>query len=459
MYRLLIGGRLVEGASTSPVLDPSTGKAFADCPRASRAQLDEAVGAAKAAFDGWSALPLSERQAYLAKVADVIDAHVDELARLMTREQGKILAETTGEVMYAAMLFRYNAERDIPVQTIEDSDTRRVELHRRALGVVATITPWNFPLVTPVIKAAPALLAGNTVVAKPAPTTPLTLLRFGELIADVLPAGVYNVVADDNDLGGALAAHPDVTKISFTGSTATGRKVMATAAEHIKRVTLELGGNDPAIVLDDADPKAVAPGLFAKAFVNTGQVCVAIKRVYAPAALYDELCDELARLATEAVVDDGLAQGATMGPVQNAAQYEKLRGFLDDAAANGTVIAGGNVMDRPGYFIEPTIVRDIAEGSMLVSEEQFGPILPVLSYDDLDDAVARANASPYGLGASIWTSDRARGAEVAKRITAGSVWVNKHDDAFTHIPFGGAKQSGVGVDGIEEYTQLVVINS
>ncbi|MCA0043396.1 aldehyde dehydrogenase family protein [Celeribacter litoreus] len=459
MYKLFINGELVEGAKMSPVLNPATEEPLADCPRASKEQLDDAVAAAKAAFPAWAGLTLAERQDYLSKLADVIDAHTDELARLMTQEQGKVLAETTGEVMYSAMLLRYNADRDIPVQVIEDSDTRKVELYRKPLGVVATITPWNFPLVTPIIKAAPALLAGNTVVSKPAPTTPLTLLRFIELAKDVLPAGVFNVIVDENDLGAALVAHPDVAKISFTGSTETGKKVMASAAETVKRVTLELGGNDAAIVLDDSDPKVVAPGLFAKAFVNTGQVCVAIKRIYAPETIYDELCDELATLAKDAIVDDGLSQGTTMGPVQNKMQYEKLKGFLEDAHANGTIIAGGAVMDRPGYFIEPTVVRDISEGSRLVDEEQFGPIVPVIKYESLDDAVERANATSYGLGASVWTSNRARGVEVANKLVAGSVWVNKHDDAFTHIPFGGAKQSGVGVDGIEEYTQLTVINS
>lgn len=459
MYNMLIDGQRVPGATTTPVLNPATELPVADCPRASIDQLEAAVAAARRAFPAWAGLPLSRRQELLRRMADVVEKNSDELARLMTQEQGKILAEATAEVLFSASVLRHNAGLEMPVDVIEDSETRRVTLHRKPLGVVATITPWNFPLLIAVIKAAPALLTGNTVVAKPAPTTPLTLLRFGELIADILPPGVYNVVSDDNDLGPALTNHPDVAKVSFTGSTATGKMVMAAASESLKRVTLELGGNDPAIVLDDADPKAVAPGLFAGAFSNAGQVCVAIKRIYAPDAIYDELCNELARLAQEAVPGNGLQQGVSIGPVQNRMQFDKLKATLDEARSRGTIIAGVKIPDGPGYFIQPTVVRDISEGTRLVDEEQFGPILPVLRYQNLDDAIARANDTAYGLGASVWTSDPERGREVATRLFAGSVWVNKHNDGAPHIPFGGAKQSGFGVDGIDEYTQLVVINS
>jgi len=273
---------------------------------------------------------------------------------------------------------------------------------------------------------------------------------------------VINIVTDLNDLGGKLTTHPDVAKISFTGSTETGRKVMASAAATIKRLTLELGGNDAAIVLPDVDPAKVAPGIFGGAFMNAGQVCLAIKRVYAHEAIYDQLVAELAKLADEAVVDDGLRQGTSIGPLQNKMQYEKVKGFLDDARANGTIVAGGEVLDRPGYFIRPTIVRDISDGTKLVDEEQFGPILPVIKYSDPEDALARANASALGLGGSIWSNDREIAYDLASRMESGTAWINKHLDFGPNIPFGGAKQSGIGTEcaeiGLEEFTQRKVIN-
>jgi acyl-CoA reductase-like NAD-dependent aldehyde dehydrogenase len=311
-------------------------------------------------------------------------------------------------------------------------------------------------------KLGPALITGNTVVAKPAPTTPMCALKIAELAADIFPAGVINVIVDNNDLGAALSSHPDVAKVSFTGSTGTGRKIFAAGADDLKRITLELGGNDAAIVMDDVDPKTVAPKLFNGAMVNAGQVCLAIKRVYADASIYDELCAELATLAENAVVDDGANQGAQIGPVQNKMQYDKLLGFLDDAAANGTVLAGGKPLDRDGYFIAPTIVRDIADDSRLVREEQFGPILPIMKFDDIDDAITRANDNEYGLGGTIWAGDVDRGVEVAMKIDSGTVWVNKHLDLPFDVPFGGSKQSGIGREGGDEglfaYSQPHVVN-
>jgi acyl-CoA reductase-like NAD-dependent aldehyde dehydrogenase len=269
------------------------------------------------------------------------------------------------------------------------------------------------------MKVAPALLAGNTVVIKPAPTTPLTTLRFGELCAEVLPPGVVNVIVDQNDLGEALTSHPDVAKVAFTGSTATGKKVMASAAQTLKRLTLELGGNDAAIVLDDVDPKDVAPKLFAAATMNSGQVCLAIKRLYVHDSIYDEMCEELGKLAEATIVDDGIKQGTQMGPLQNKAQFEKVKGFLDEAKRYGKIVAGGGVLPRKGYFVSPTIVRDIPDDSRLVREEQFGPIVPVLRYEDLNDAIARANDSDYGLGCTVWSSDPERALDVARRVEAG----------------------------------------
>jgi acyl-CoA reductase-like NAD-dependent aldehyde dehydrogenase len=351
---------------------------------------------------------------------------------------------------------------DLPAKILRENDVERIVQHHAPLGVVAAITPWNFPLLLLMIKVAPALLAGNTVVAKPAPTTPLTTLLFGEMCAELLPPGVLNVIVDQNDLGGLLTQHPDVAKVAFTGSTATGKKVMASVASTIKRLTLELGGNDAAIVLDDVNVKDVAAKIFQGAMVNAGQVCLAIKRVYVPDALYEAMCTELVALANTHIVGDGLDAATQMGPLQNKVQFEKVKEFLQDAHTNGKVIAGGHALNRDGYFIAPTIVRDIADDSRLVREEQFGPVLPVLKYSDLDDAIARANGTEYGLGGTVWGSDTKRAFEVAQRMASGTVWVNKHLELPPDIPFGGAKQSGFGTEmgqeGLEEFTQSRIIN-
>jgi acyl-CoA reductase-like NAD-dependent aldehyde dehydrogenase len=460
--KLLINGVLVEGAMQLDVVNPATGKPFATVARADAGQLEEAVAAAKAAAPGWAALGCAARGEYLTKLADAIEANKDEFAKLLTAEQGKPLKQATGEVIGGIYQLRHYAAQRMEPVTLRETDTARIIEHRTPLGVVAAITPWNFPFMMVTQKLGPALITGNTVVAKPAPTTPMCALKIAELAVDIFPAGVINVIVDNNDLGAALSSHPDVAKVSFTGSTGTGRKIFAAGADDLKRITLELGGNDAAIVMDDVDPKTVAPKLFNGAMVNAGQVCLAIKRVYAHSSIYDELCAELATLAENAVVDDGANQGAQIGPVQNKMQYDKLLGFLDDAAANGTVVAGGKPLERDGYFIAPTIVRDIPDDARLVREEQFGPILPIMKFDDIDDAITRANDNEYGLGGTIWAGDVDRGVEVAMKIDSGTVWVNKHLDLPFDIPFGGSKQSGIGREGGDEglfaYSQPHVVN-
>jgi acyl-CoA reductase-like NAD-dependent aldehyde dehydrogenase len=461
-FKLLIDGRLVEGAATMDVVNPATEEVLAVAPRGSAAQMEQAIAAAKAAFPKWAATPLAERRKVLAAIGEIIEAHVDEIARLLTQEQGKPLKNATMETRGAGERFKHYAGRELPVEVLEDSETRRVEMHRKPLGVVGAIVPWNFPLGMMSWKVPPSLLVGNTVVLKPAPTTPLATLRIGELISQVVPPGVVNIVTDDNDLGALLASHPDVHKVSFTGSVATGRKVMAGAAPSLKHVTLELGGNDAAIVTDDVDPKAIAQKLFAGAFGNSGQVCVAIKRLYVHAAVYDEVCDELAKIASTAVVGDGLQQGTEFGPIQNKKQFERVKELIEDARKAGKVITGDSAVEGPGYFVRPTIVRDIDEGVRLVDEEQFGPVLPVLKFEDDEEALARANATAFGLGGSIWSSDPARAMALADRMEAGMVWVNTHGGAWNHIPFGGAKQSGLGWElgreGLDAYSQLKVVN-
>ena len=461
-YKLLIGDNLVDGAREMDVINPATGKAFAKCPVADEAQLDQAVAAAKAAFPAWSGKSQDERAALINQVADTLQEQSDDLARLLTTEQGKPLDQAKMELMASMFTLKVFADMRLEPRVLSENEKARIYEIRKPLGVVAAITPWNFPLMMVVHKVGPALLAGNTVVIKPAPTTPLTTLKFAEICSKILPAGVVNVICDENDLGGALTSHPDVDKISFTGSTETGKKVMEAASRAVKRVTLELGGNDAAIVLDDADPVETARKIFQAAMANAGQVCLAVKRAYVPAPLYDAFCDELARLAGEAVVDEGTKQGAQIGPVQNRKQFEKLKELLEDAKAEGKVIAGGNAMDREGYFIEPTVVRDVNEDSRIVREEQFGPVLPVLRYEEIEDVLARANDTDYGLGGSVWGKDIERAIGVAEKVQSGTVWVNQHMALAPNIPFRGAKQSGMGAElgqeGLHEFTQATVIN-
>jgi acyl-CoA reductase-like NAD-dependent aldehyde dehydrogenase len=461
-FRLLINGKLVKGAGTLDVINPATGGILTAAPRADRAQLDEAVAAAKTAFPSWSAQPLPQRSALLFKLAEALEAEQGEFARLLTEEQGKPLPEAAWEIALSIATTRYFAALDLPLELLKEDATQKVVRQHKPLGVVAAITPWNFPLVLLIIKVAPALLAGNTVVAKPAPTTPLTTLKFGEPCARILPAGVINIIVDQNDLGTALTGHPDVAKVAFTGSTATGKKVMENVAGSLKRLTLELGGNDAAIVLEDVDPKEVAPKLYAGAMVNAGQACIAIKRLYVHDSIYDAVCNELGKLARETVVGDGLEQGTQMGPIQNKAQFEKVKGFLEDARRNGKIVAGGGALDRKGYFVQPTIVRDIPDTAKLVRDEQFGPVLPVLRFSDIENVIARANDTEFGLGGSVWSSDLERAFTVAARINSGMVWVNKHLDVRPDVPFGGAKQSGMGAElgqeGLEEFTQATIIN-
>lgn len=459
-FKLLIDGKRVMGGSTMPVYNPANGEPFIEAPVASPGQLDQAVDSANRAFDTWSATSIEERRERISALAPILRAHSDELAQLLTLEQGKPLADARNEIAATARFFEVMATYDLPVKLIEDSPARYVEAHYRPLGVVGAIIPWNFPLLTVAFKLPFALLAGNAVVLKPAPTTPLATLRFGELAQAILPPGVLNVISDDGTIGPLMSAHPAIRKITFTGATSTGQKVFANAAPTLKRLTLELGGNDAAIVLDDVDPQSIAPALFRSAFFNSGQVCLAIKRLYVQAGVYDELIDALEALAAKVVLGDGMQEGTTMGPVQNRAQYDKLRALL--ANHGGVNVSGGKAADRPGYFIEPTLVRDIDDGSRLVDEEQFGPILPIIRVTDEEDALRRANGSPYGLGASVWSSDPGRARAVALRLQAGTVWINKHSEIVPSIPFSGAKLSGIGTEfgkaGLNEFTQLQIIH-
>ncbi|MFG2004711.1 aldehyde dehydrogenase family protein [Spirillospora sp. NPDC048911] len=461
-FTMTIDGTGVDAPGTFGVINPATGAVAERAPDASHEQLDQAMAAAQAAFAGWRGDEQARRKALLA-AADLMFARSEEIGRILTLEQGRPLAEATMEVVGAGVWLKYFAELELPREVIQDDDRAFVEVVRRPMGVVAAITPWNYPLLLAIWKLAPALLAGNTVVLKPSPYTPLSSLKLGEILRDVLPPGVFNVVTGGNELGAWMTAHDVPRKISFTGSVATGKRVAAAAASDLKRVTLELGGNDPAILLDDADPAAVADKLFGAAFQNNGQVCSAIKRVYVPESLYGDVVDALAAKARSVKVGNGLDEGVQYGPINNEPQYERVSELVAEALAQGArAAAGGKPIDGPGYFFEPTILADLADGVRIVDEEQFGPALPIMKYADLDEAVARANGTHFGLSGSVWGADAERAAEVAGRLECGTAWVNTHLALAPHQPFGGFKWSGVGVEngpwGLYGFTELQVLH-
>jgi acyl-CoA reductase-like NAD-dependent aldehyde dehydrogenase len=461
-FTMTIGGRSVAAESTFGVVNPATGEVHEQAPDCSPAQLDEAMAAAAGAYRDWKR-DIEVRRKALHAAADLLMAQAGELAPVLTGEQGKPLQDATFEIIGAGIWFKYFADLELPREVIQDDDNAFVEVVRRPMGVVAAIAPWNYPLILASWKIGPALLAGNTMVLKPSPYTPLATLKLGELLRDVFPPGVFNVVSGGDDLGARMTTHPTPRKISFTGSVATGKLVAAAAAPDLKRTTLELGGNDPAILLDDVDVATVADKVFAQAFANNGQVCSAIKRVYVPEALYGDVVEALAAKAREAKVGDGMTEGVQYGPINNKPQYERVSELVADALAGGArAAAGGKPIDGPGYFYEPTILADLSDGTRIVDEEQFGPALPVIAYRDLDDALDRANGTHFGLSGSVWSSDPERGAAVAAELECGTSWVNTHLALAPHQPFGGFKWSGIGVEngpwGLHGFTELQVIH-
>ena len=460
---LTIDGKPCPGAARFPVIDPATGTPFADAPSADASQVDAAVEAARRAFPGWAAIAFSQRRDALRAAAARISDHVDELAQLLTREQGRPLARARDEVLGVPALLETTARFEIADEVVRQDERVRVELRRRPIGVVAAIATWNYPLMVAAGKLWPALLAGNTVVLKPSPYTPLATLRVGELLRESLPPGVLNVVAGGDDVGRWLTEHRDVRKITFTGSVPVGKKIMAAAANDLKRITLELGGNDPAIVLADADLGKIAKRLFWGAFANSGQVCVAAKRVYVEEDLYAPLVDALCAVARTVKVGGGFEPDVQLGPVNNRAQYERVHELLESARSDGAkFVAGGQPRSKGGYLIAPTLVTGLSDGSRLVDEEQFGPVLPIIPVRDAEDAIERANATHFGLGGSIWTSNRERGRDLAGRLECGTGWINQHGSFAFEAPFGGWKWSGVGYEngpiGLASFTELQVIS-
>ncbi len=462
-FTLTIDGQAVATDKTFEVIDPATEGVYALAPDASREDLDRAVASAGAAFPAWRDTPIDERRKALLALADRLEGALPELAELLVHEQGKSRMNAAMEVGISAMWIRAVAATDLPVEVLSEDETKRVEVRRKPVGVVGAITPWNFPLVLSVWKVAPALATGNTMVLKPSPYTPLTILRFGEIAREVLPAGVLNVVTGGDELGRWMTEHEGIHKISFTGSGPTGKKIMASASGSLKRITLELGGNDAAIVRADADVEAIAEPIFAMAFQNSGQVCGAIKRLYVHEDVYDRMCDALVKKAATVKVGPGEAEGTDYGPVQNRMQYEKVCELAASARADGgRFLCGGEPMEGAGYFFPITLVADVTDGHRLVDEEPFGPILPIIRFTDDDDVVRRANDSVYGLGGSVWSADVEKATDMAARLETGSAWVNQHFDLSPMVPFGGVKESGMGVengvDGLREFTTSQVLN-
>lgn len=441
------------------ILDPATGEVVGKAPVHSVQDLDKALSAARAAQPSWAALGHTGRREALMKAADAVDASAEALAELLSREQGKPLNGPNArfEVGGAAAWLRAAASFDLEPEVLVDDDGGRAELHYRPLGVVGAIGPWNWPMMISVWQLAPALRMGNTVVMKPSEYTPLSVLALAAVLNQVLPADVLHVVSGGRDVGEALSAHPDVDKIMFTGSTATGKAIIRSSADTVKRLTLELGGNDAGIVLPDADPKAIAQDLFWGAFINTGQTCAAMKRLYVHEDLYDDVCEALTEVAAGMPMGVGLDENNVLGPLQNEAQYNIVADLVEQAKASGArVLLGGNPEPgQPGYFYPATLIADIDPANALVVNEQFGPALPIIRYSTVDQAVEWANSLDVGLGASVWGTDKEAAREVAARIEAGTVWINKHGTVDPRIPFGGAKQSGYGLEfGVEGLKHL-----
>lgn len=461
---MTIDGRCVTAERVFEVLNPATGRHLAKAPDCTRGQVDDVMEGAQRAYQTWCRDDAARCAAMLA-AADELEAVAEELGLILTAEQGKPLRDSLAEVATSARWLRWYADPDLLNPEIaEDSDQRKVSVHRRPLGPTVAISPWNFPIQTVGKKAAQALRAGNTMVVKPSPYTPLATLKFVEVLQRVFPPGVLSAVSGGTELGGWLTGHPLTRKISFTGSTAVGKLVAAAAAPDLKRITLELGGNDAAVVLDDAEPDVVARGIFDRALVNCGQTCAAIKRAYVPESLYDEVVEALAECARAAVIGDGMDPRTDYGPLNNRPQLRIVSDLVDDALHRGArAAAGGKAPERAGFFYQPTILANVDDRMRIVDEEQFGPALPVLSYDNLDEAVERANSGKYGLGGSVWTSDPQRGAQVASELVCGTSWVNTHAVTLPHQPFAGAKWSGVGVEngrwGLYDFTQLQVIHT
>jgi acyl-CoA reductase-like NAD-dependent aldehyde dehydrogenase len=462
---MTIDGKPAAGNGTFDVINPADGSVLAKCPQGTVALLDQAVAAARRAFPSWAARPDADRIAMLNKIADSLQAHQQELAEMITKEQGKSLhgPGSRFEVGGAAAWTRVTAGLELPVEVIQDNDQGRIELHRRPVGVVGSITPWNWPLIIATWHIMPALRVGCTVVIKPSPFTPLSTLRLVELINEIVPPGVVNSVTGNAEVGNRITSHPDIDKIVFTGSIPTGKHVMKNAADSLKRITLELGGNDAGIVLPGTDIKSKIEKLFWGCFLNAGQTCAALKRLYVHEDQYEDVCAQLAEYCSKVKVGDGMNEDTVIGPLSNKMQFDKVRALVDEARAAGArILCGGKPTGGSGYFYPLTVIADATDDMRVVREEQFGTVIPVLKYSTIDEALERANSLEVGLGGSVWGDDVAQASAVAQKLQCGTAWVNQHGTLNPLAPFGGVKSSGIGaqfnIDGLREYTTVQVVN-
>jgi len=462
----IIGAQRFSAARELSVINPATGKELATVPDLDAASLDDAVDAARKAFPAWRALSLARRKEFLKEALTEIDRNAKELSVLLTAEQGRPLFQARWEIDLLTKRFGPAfLQMDIPEIEQDVADIGHVFKRYTPIGVVGAITPWNLPVLLSFIKTLPALLAGNTVVLKPSPFTPLTVLRISDYIRDLLPPGVLNTVTGGDELGPWMTSHPGIDHISFTGSTATGKRVLASASATLKHVALELGGNDPGIVLADADPHAIAQDLFNSMFLLSGQGCICLKRLYIHEDIYPALTNALVAVARSAKVGNGLDPDTVLGPVQNRLQYQRLQSVWEEIRkSRATILFRGEVpANEKGFFVPVTLLDNPPEDASYVAQEIFGPIRSIFKYKTVDEAIRRANNTSYGLGASVWGKNSDELQRVARQLEAGTVWINQHLVRNPLVPASAYKNSGIGVElgeeGVLEFCQLQVIGT
>ncbi|OJD18382.1 hypothetical protein ACJ73_08724 [Blastomyces percursus] len=448
-FRNVIGGELCSTAETRQGINPATGEPNPAVPVATRADVDKAVEAGAAAFKTWSKTPYEERKKAILAFADAVAEHSEELTKLLVKEQGKPAPFAAMDIQGGIGSLRDTTTLELKDEIIEDTNDRQVTVRYTPLGVVVGIVPWNFPVLLCMMKIGPALITGNTIIVKPSPFTPYCALKVVEIGQKCFPPGVLQVLSGDDNLGPWLTAHPGPAKISFTGSSATGKKVMESASKTLKRITLELGGNDPAIVCADIDIEAVAAKVAMAAFFNSGQVCIAAKRIFVHESIYEKFRAAIGAATAKLVVGEGNEEGVTIGPIQNSMQYEKVKGFFADIEKEKlNVVTGGNAeIRKPGYFIQPTIIDAPPVESRIVTEEPFGPIVPLIPWKDEEAVIEAANDTKMGLGSTVWSNDLVQARRIGEQIEAGMVWINTHMEASPGAPFGGHKESGIGYEG------------
>ncbi|KAI1405978.1 aldehyde dehydrogenase [Hypoxylon fuscum] len=465
----VIDGKLSTTESTRCSINPSTLKNNPEVPVSTIADVEEAVQAARKAAESWSQVPWEDRRKAVEGFATALEIQQDDFANMLTKEQGKPFPRAQLEIKTGIQWLRDFCQLSIPETVIEDNDSRRISTRYTPLGVVVAITAWNYPVQPLALsKIAPALLTGNALILKPSPFTPYCNLKLAELGLRFFPPGILQALSGDDNLGPWMTEHPGIDKISFTGSIATGKKVMESCSKTLKRVTLELGGNDPAIVCADVDLAAI-PTITGIAFENAGQICCGIKRLYVHESVYDTVMATVLAVLPHLKFGDGFVDGVFIPPITNKQQFERVQELLADAERAQLKVVAGSTKPMPGagetggYFIAPTVIDNPPDDSKIVTEEQFGPILPILKWTDEDDVIRRANDTQYGLGASIWTQDMARAERMAGRMQAGTVWINSHVEIGATYPFGGHKNSGIGsewgVEGMKAYCNLQTVLS